>query len=561
MSAERDPGAEARAGLGRADWRFLLPAPAGTAFEHLVILGGPPELPGLLLEAGSAARVTPTVPAGGGVDALAILAGARVRFEQAVRCLRPNGVLYLEIDRRASGNRGLTPGRLRRRLSQCGLSPTGLYWVIPSFAEARRFLPLDHPAVVDWFFETRFVADSPFRRLLELGALIARRLGVSVPGALVPTFAVTAVASAQADRGIVALADPVLPPQVRATGCRAALFTSGQDGGSRVVVVPFPANARRPEVVLKVARLSAFTGHSRREQATLTQLRGRLDPVLARTLPEPLGEAAVGAGTAFLESAMAGRVLAASTAGWSVPRGRRIADLRLAAEWLARFHQQTLVQRAPWDSGMTARWIDEPRARWIRVFGHGASEARLFAAVRRRAEEMGGHPIPTVWLHNDFNPAHVYRLGSAMGVIDWEFGPEDMTGRHGLPLCDLAYFAVHWHRLVRRLRGEPAQLEGFRELVFGAPERHPYAAAVRTVMADYMLRLDIHPGFLPVLLLQTWVERALDRHARRASLDLVAAPRAHNPFVRYVEILAEGTNALMGESAPSTRPTPASTTG
>jgi hypothetical protein len=45
----------------------------------------------------------------------------------------------------------------------------------------------------------------------------------------------------------------------------------------------------------------------------------------------------------------------------------------------------------------------------------------------------------------------------------------------------------------------------------------------------------------------TWVERAIDQWSRQASLDGVRDnPRVSNPFIGYVEALAEGVDSLFG---------------
>ncbi|HEX2611622.1 MAG TPA: hypothetical protein VHK68_11475, partial [Gemmatimonadales bacterium] len=71
--------------------------------------------------------------------------------------------------------------------------------------------------------------------------------------------------------------------------------------------------------------------------------------------------------------------------------------------------------------------------------------------------------------------------------------------------------------------------------------------AARDCLTEYLRRLQTPPGFLGLLVVYTWVERAIDQWSRQASLDGVRDnARASNPFVGYVEALAEGVDSLFG---------------
>lgn len=535
------------AGLRRADWRFLLPSPPGESFRHLVLLGGPPELGRRLVELGTAAEVSTGPSSGRPVDALVVLADAVVSFQDAARGLAPDAVLYWEIDRRGRGGLTKGPRWVHRQLREAGLRQTGAYWVIPEFGDARRYLPLDPPAAVGWFFATRFMASTPGRLALELLVSVALRWGDRVLESVVPCRAVIATAAARPFTPPVALSHGTFPVALRDAGIRPVLFTSGQDDGSRLVVLPFADAARQPELVIKTARLPGFTRHSEQEQATLVQLRAAFPADLRQTLPDPLGMAGTGSAAAFLETLIPGRMLAASTGRWRAPLERQVGDLGLAAEWLARFHEATLLWRR-WDGTEIDRWVEQPLARYQDAFGLQEAERRLFAAVRRRAATLEGESLPIVWAHNDFNPWHLYRAGSDVGVIDWEFGRANLAERQGPALCDLIYFITHWIHLARGLHGEAAALRGFGELFLAGAGPDARSDAARDALATYMRRLDLHPGFLPLLLVYTWVERAVDRYHRQLALESPApAARGENRFARYVEILAQGTTDLFRE--------------
>jgi len=538
---------ESGARLRRADWRFLLPRPPGGAFEHLVLLGGTRGLGARLEEAGTARRVSTTATKTDPADALVILADARVRLHDVAGCLTAGGLLYWEIERPPLAPFVRAPGWVAHELRMAGLRQTGVYWVIPNFSEARRYLPLDVPAAIEWFFATRFVAGSLGRRLAELLVRGALRWGEPAMGAVVPCYGVLATGEGHVFTPASILGDPSLPDSLRTRDTRMALFTSGQDDGSRVIVLPIEPTASQPALVVKLARLPQFAGHTRQEQATLTELRARLGPELMDTVPAPLGRLDSGGDTGFVETSVPGQMLAASVGRWGTRVPRQIEDLRLAADWLTRFHERTMDRRVRWDAGEIERWIEQPLTRYQAGFGTAPGEARLFEAVRRRAESLVGRQLPIVWQHNDFGPWHLYRSAGRLSVIDWEFGRADITERLGLPLCDLLYFLVHWNDLARRLRGSAAELRGFRRLYLHSSATDPRQLAARQAISDYMRRLGIHPDFFPILLIATWVERANERLQRRQTLG-AAAPAAgrDDRFVRQVEVLAQYASVLFG---------------
>lgn len=542
-----------RSSLRRADWRFLLPAPLGEGYRHLALLGGPPELAGQLLETSVAARISTSVPAEDTVDALVLLAESGTTPTAAARCLATDGVLYWEVERRSS-DRMKGAGWIRRHLKRAGLKAVGLYWVMPGFPDARLYIPLDHGAAVEWFFETQFVASTPRRLGFKALVKAARLVGHQSLAALIRSCAVVAIRQGREVGPAFALRGLTTLPELRYRGTRALLITSGRDDGSRLVLLPFGPRASRPAAVVKIARLAKFTGHTEREQATLSALRLALEPGLRATVPEPLGSFGSGAYRAFRESPIPGRTIASSTGRWGASSARQISDLRLASDWIARFHSATLLHRVLWDEDQVERWMTERFDRYIREFGAGPEENDLFAAARERARSLIGERIPIVWSHNDYGPWHVYRSGAELAVIDWEFGGQALGERRGLPLCDLVYFVTHWTYLARGLEDAEGRLGAFRDLFLGKPGSDLRCDAARGCLTEYLQRLQTPGGFLGLLVVYTWVERAIDQWSRQASLDGVRGnPRSSNPFISYVEALAQGADRLFGtvKAAPT----------
>jgi len=536
-------------GLRRADWRFLLPAPAGHRFRHLVLLGGPPRLASQLRVVGVADQVSTALPRNDPADAVILLTGASVPLASVAAHLANNGVLYWEIERTPATWLATRPRSIGRQIRRAGLREWATYWVVPGFDQGRRYLPLEPVAAVEWYLNTRFVASTPARLALELVLAGAVRRGRSVLGSLLPNYSLIACGPDHPGGPACALADQALPEGARGSAVRPVLFTSGQDDGSRVVVLPFPAGATQPVLVLKSARLETFTAHTRREQETLARLRAGLPPELRNTLPEPQGSVESGGATAFLETIVPGRMLAASTGRWGAPLARQVEDLHIATAWLIRFHQSTAATPLAWNASESERWLEPVLARFEGCFGLEQEERELFAKARERSRALVGSRLPIVWCHNDYNPWHVYRVGQDIGVIDWEFVDDDLATRRGPALCDLLYFLVHWVQLARRLRSRAAQLRGFGDLYLPKRARDAKSEAARHAVEDYTAQLEIHPDFLPMLLVYTWVDRAADWHQRQLSAgssDLRA--RRDNLFLRYVRLLAVGAPELFAGS-------------
>ncbi len=532
--------------LRRADWRFLLPPPPDGGFEHLVVLGGPAGLADRLREVGLARRVSCDLPRARSADAVAILHDAPIGL-RAAGCLRPGGALYYEVDRRRRDLLAATPGRVQRELRAAGLTPAGVYWVAPSFAGCKRYLPLDVPAILRWYLATLYVAGTPAHRLVESAVRLSTGLDSRRFGRMVPCYAVTAGAGAGWSAPSV-LAHPALPPELRPPGLRPVVLTSGQDDGSRVVVLPFAPGAAQPAAVLKVATLADFSANTEREQATLADLRARLDPAMRETIPRPLGALRYGDLAVGVESYAPGRSLWVSSGRWRAPLADRIDDLRLAAGWLAEFHRQAQIGRPQWGDPERARWVELPLAAYARSFGLNGGEQRLFAALRRYAGTLDGADFPIIWQHNDFGPWNLYRDGQRLTVVDWEFGRDWADdGRCGPALCDLIYFAAHWSYIVRRLAGRAAELRGFQALLLDPDRADPLARTARQAIDEYMAAVGLDRRLLPLLLVYTWVERALDHFDRKRALGRLGADaRAGNQFIGYVDLLAAHAVQLFG---------------
>jgi len=151
--------------------------------------------------------------------------------------------------------------------------------------------------------------------------------------------------------------------------------------------------------------------------------------------------------------------------------------------------------------------------------------------------------VPTVSLHNDFGPWNVHRAGTRVTVIDWEFGGDDRE-RAGPPLCDLLYFVTYWYQRVRHLRGHAGELRAIQELFLDRGGRQATADAAREEIGAYMERLGLDLRFRALLLVYTWVDRALDRADRGQLAERDAKGAGVNPFRDYIQLLATRAEQL-----------------
>lgn len=528
MADPRNGGGNAP--LRRADWRFLLPMPPGGAFEHLVLLGGPDGLEERLVEVGLASQVRKTLPDRSSVDAVIVLDDAPADLDRIARCLAPGGVLYLEVDRKTRAGLLASPRRVARSLREAGLIPVGSYAALPDLGECKVYLPMQAPASLAWLVGALYPPSTFTRRVV--GTALGRLRGRWTTAALrrVPCHVVVAAKPPLSSSDASVLADSALPAALRHARLHPLVLT---DRGNRIVMLPFADDSEQPAAVLKVPKLPGFNGKTENEQAILREMRSQLDFRLRRALPEPLGILHNGDISVGLESYMPGRSLLSSSGRWGAPAGERIGDLQLAAAWLGEFHRRAEIGRAPWGERERSEWISGPFDAYRDSFGVTAAEEHLFERARAHAASLDGLPFPIVWLHRDYNVWNIFRNGRELAVIDWE------GGRPGPALCDLLHFITHWYESVRHLRSERSKLRGFHDLFLRPRDGDLYAAAAHEALGRYMTLLRLDAGFLPLLLVYTWVELALRREdQQRLQGELRMDHREGNRNFPFIALLA-----------------------
>lgn len=531
-----------RAPLRAADWRFLLPHPDGGRFGRLVLLGGPPGLAKRVVDIGVADVVTSELPAARSADAVVAFHDSRWTYRELADCLVPGGALYCEIDRRALRHWMSTPRRVGASLQKVGLSLTGTYVVGPSLYRPRVYVPLDAPGALRWYLETLYNPWKPSVALVRK----ALRVAASAPRpfvALAPHLAVTAVAASgpRTAPGILGL--PVLPAELERQPLHPLLLSGSHHEtlSQRVVILPFAADSTQPLAVVKVAKLSSLNVTLEAEQKTMAEVRARLDPSMRVTIPRPLRVERWEGVTVATESFSPGESLQRRACRWGRPIADKLEDLRLAAAWLAEFHRQTEVSRDPWSATTRSELVDGPVERYGAAFGVTEREAFLFGETRRYGDMLAGTPLPIVLRKPDFFGSNVIRSGRALSVVDWE------SPHAGPALCDLLRFVAPWGDGVSRVPADRHQ-ESFRTLVF-AERRDAVSKAVDDAIAGYLEHLSMDGRLRPVLVVYTWVDRALHhfekqkRHGERPS-----DSRAGNRHVDRVTVLAEHAEQLFGSS-------------
>src|SRR5439155_660651 len=105
--------------------------------------------------------------------------------------------------------------------------------------------------------------------------------------------------------------------------------------------------------------------------------------------------------------------------------------------------------------------------------------------------------------------------------------------------------AARPHRRLGRGDGldDGVQLRGF-ERLFTAEPRDRFVAAATDAIATYVRRLEIDRPFVPVLLVLTWIARALDRLARYGGGSAPPNDPACTRYQQYVDILARRVDYL-----------------
>jgi Ser/Thr protein kinase RdoA (MazF antagonist) len=106
--------------------------------------------------------------------------------------------------------------------------------------------------------------------------------------------------------------------------------------------------------------------------------------------------------------------------------------LDLAMGWLLRCQKEAGERPRPFGLSEIEEYVTRPVEQLARNAALTAAETAFLDDTVRRARDLAGLPLPLVFEHGDFRPANILLDGSAIQVLDWEFG----TARN-LPLFDV----------------------------------------------------------------------------------------------------------------------------
>ena len=457
-----------------ADWRVLLPTPAGGTYSTLLLLGGTPAVASLLVELGYARRVVVEMPCEPPVDAAVRLSGADASMTDVLRCMRADSALYWELDPIAGPLVGSSLTTVRNWLRRRGFGGWAAYRATPNFRDAETYRPVGASNVDRWLLQ-RKERGSGFR--------------IPLTGRPRPRYAFTAV------RGILQRDAAASPGILRAL--RAGLFPSAtrllvvrrrgrRDRRRRLVVFAFSKSDLQPVGVLKISRTAEDRTRIETEQRVLVSIRKLIERRMQSCLPQPLGVFEAGTALVGAETCLDGKRRA-------IGRTERQRQLEVAASWIAEFHRQTEVSRQPWSLSDSEKWITIPIAEYRRKFGAGPQEDRLFETLLAHGRRLQGKPLPLVWRHGDFNESNIFFAPSGLQVLDWE------AARVGLPLFDLLYFAANWIYRTEKLTSGADRMRRLREVLVERREDDTSRVVWRAI-GEYLRHLDVDTGFVPLLI-------------------------------------------------------------
>ncbi len=209
-----------------------------------------------------------------------------------------------------------------------------------------------------------------------------------------------------------------------------------KDPNAKTVVLAFPAHARWPVYVVKLASTDAGVSALRAEAAALCAIdRGALGTIEA-TVPAVLGWTSWQGRMGLVTAALPGTPMLSAYHRWHHTARRVLveADFALAGDWLAALQDATAGRRALVDMEST---VVDMLPRRFPERGAGREAAQRLRAIGRRLRRS---TTPRTTVHGDLWLGNILQqAGRVTGVVDWELGQAD-----GEPVRDLVHFALSY---------------------------------------------------------------------------------------------------------------------
>jgi hypothetical protein len=297
------------------------------------------------------------------------------------------------------------------------------------------------------------------------------------------------------------------------------VITSGQDGASRVTVLPLRPKDRHPLVAVKVATDSAFNVDTEAEFHRLRELHATLTPETAASIPRPVGITRLRGLALTVQTGAPGQVMERSSGRLGASARVRLSDLRAATRWITSFHTETLHHRVGWTQSMAETVLFDPLDRLLSEGGRAIDSDVVSAVLRQRCARGYGMSIPLVSQHFDFAPCNVFIDRPSATVLDWELSASRLRDDHGLPLRDLLFMVSYWYFLVHRISGVDEEVAALSRLMSVEGPFDRYRLAAHDAIRRYCVDVGVNPAFVPIAFAALWIERAMYHRERERAVD------------------------------------------
>jgi hypothetical protein len=282
----------------------------------------------------------------------------------------------------------------------------------------------------------------------------------------------------------------------------------------------FPPDSNEPVEALKFARVPGYGAQFDRDEEAAKLIVSTGGAVAAHA-PRHLGRFELDGYHASLETAARGQKLAAFLRQ-PISHGRKLEVLDSIADWLIQVARETAApvealtaERERFEREVLPFWADR---------GVDPTLARSLP------------PVPPTFQHWDVAEENIIVSGDGFLVVDWEFAQ-----RHGLPLADLLFYAVHVLRILDGRLTLEERDEHFAEVLTGqAPSSPILFGWVRSLVEA----LNLPHESVATLATLSWLDRgklSKEEHVRAEALGGVAladsfAERASVVWLEHPEL-------------------------